>query len=244
MKSILTLITILFFSASVSAQEGAKKPGGLFEKASSLLNKNSSSSDLSSNEIVAGLKEALVLGAEKSGQKLSSPNGFFKDAAVKILMPKEVQAIEKKMRLIGMGKMVDNAVESMNRAAEDASKEAAPIFIAAIKKMTVKDAVQILKGTDTAATGYLRTSTSPELTSAFMPIVEEALKKVDATKYWKDVFSAYNRFSSEPVNTDINSYVTQKALDGIFYYVAQEEINIRKNPADRVTDVLKNVFGK
>ena len=243
MKLFLSLITLLFFSIAVSAQNPLKKPGGLLNKASSILN-NNASSDLTSNEIVAGLKEALVIGAEKSGQKLSSPNGFFKDAAVKILMPKEVQAIEKKMRLIGMGKLVDNAVESMNRAAEDASKEAAPIFIAAIKKMTVKDALQILKGKDTAATGYLRTSTSPELTSAFMPIVEEALKKVDATKHWKDVFSAYNRFSSAPVETDINSYVTQKALDGIFYYVAQEEINIRKNPAGRVTDVLKSVFGK
>ena len=243
MKSFLALITILFITSSLSAQDSVKKQGGLFEKASSLFNKNTSS-NLSSNEIVAGLKEALVLGAEKSGQKLSSPNGFFKDAAVKILMPKEVQTIEKKMRLIGMGKLVDNAVESMNRAAEDASKEAAPIFIAAIKKMTVKDAIQILKGTDTAATGFLRVSTFSELTNAFMPIVEEALKKVDATKHWKDVFTSYNRFSSVPVDTDINSYVTQKALDGIFYYVAQEEINIRKNPAGRVTDVLKSVFGK
>lgn len=243
MKIILTLFTFLFLSFSISAQDPVKKPGGLWNKASALLNKNSSS-DLSSNDIVAGLKEALVIGAEKSGQKLSSPNGFFKDAAVKILMPKEVQAIEKKMRLIGMGKLVDNAVESMNRAAEDASKEAAPIFVAAIKKMTVKDAVQILRGTDTAATGYLRTSTSPELTSAFMPIIEEALKKVDATKHWEAVFNTYNRFSSQPVDTDINSYVTQKALDGIFHYVAEEEINIRKNPAGRVTDVLKSVFGK
>ena len=243
MKTLLTLLTFLLFSFSVSAQSPVGKSGSLLNKANSLLNKNTAS-DLSSNDIVAGLKEALVIGAEKSGQKLSSPDGFFKDAAVKILMPKEVQAIEKKLRLIGMGKLVDNAVESMNRAAEDASKEAAPIFVAAIKKMTVKDAVTILKGADTAATGYLRTSTSPELISAFMPVIEEALKKVDATKHWEAVFKTYNRFSSEPVNTDINIYVTEKALDGIFHYVALEEINIRKNPAGRVTDVLKSVFGK
>lgn len=243
MKTVLTLLSFLFFSVSVSAQNPLKRSGGILDKAGSLLNKNESS-DLSGNEIVAGLKEALVIGAEKSGQKLSSPDGFYKDAAVKILMPKEVQAIEKKMRLIGMGKLVDNAVESMNRAAEDASKEAAPIFVSAIKKMTVKDALQILRGADTAATGYLRTSTSPELTAAFMPVIEEALKKVDATKHWEAVFNTYNRFSSQPVDTDINRYVTQKALDGIFHYVAQEEINIRKNPAGRVTDVLKNVFGK
>lgn len=110
--------------------------------------------------------------------------------------------------------------------------------------MTVTDALHILRGTDTAATVYLRKTTSPELTNAFKPIIEESLKKTDATKYWKDVFTAYNRFSSTPVDTDINSYVTQKSLDGIFYYVAKEEINIRENPAGRVTDILKKVFAR
>lgn len=245
MKILLTIFTFICLSFSLQAQTNPlKKPGGILNKASDLFSKNASGSGLSSGEIVAGLKEALALGAEKSGQKLSSPDGFFKDAAVKILMPKEVQEIEKKMRLLGMGKLVDNAVLSMNRAAEDASTAAAPIFLSAIKKMTVTDALTILKGTDTAATGYLRKSTSPELISAFMPVIEESLKKVDATKHWKDVFNVYNRFSSKPVETDINVYVTQRALDGIFHYVAEEEINIRKNPAGRVTDVLKNVFGK
>ena len=143
-----------------------------------------------------------------------------------------------------MGKLVDNAELSMNRAAEDASKSAAPIFLSAIKQMTVPDALNILRGTDTAATSYLRKTTTPQLTTAFMPIIQESLKKTEAAKYWNDVFTAYNRFSSKPVDTDINSYVTAKALDGIFYYVAQEEVNIRKNPAGRVTDVLKKVFGK
>ena len=109
--------------------------------------------------------------------------------------------------------------------------------------MTVTDALNILRGTDTAATGYLRKTTSPDLTTAFHPVIETSLKKTDANKYWKDVFSAYNKVSSKPVDTDINSYVTGKALDGIFYYVAQEEVNIRKNPAAQVTDILKKVFG-
>lgn len=200
--------------------------------------------NLSSDEIVSGLKEALSLGAQKSTDKLSASNGFFKDAAVKILLPKQIQDIEKKMRMLGFGKMVDNAELSMNRAAEEASKSAAPIFLSAIKQMTVTDALNILRGTDTAATAYLRQTTTPQLTTAFKPIIEESLKKVDATKYWNDVFTAYNRFSSTPVDTDINSYVTQKALDGIFHYVASEEINIRQNPADRVTDILKQVFAK
>ncbi len=245
MKKIFAFSALVFFSFSLYAQkDSSNKLNGLFKKASSVLSKNStSSSGLSTDEIVSGLKQALELGAEKSAGQLSKPDGFFKDAAVKILLPKQVQDIESKMRMLGMGKLVDNAVLSMNRAAEDASKAAAPIFLSAIKKMTVTDALQILRGTDTAATGYLRKSTTPELTAAFMPVIEESLKKVDATKYWTDIFTAYNRFSSNPVDTDINSYVTTKALNGLFHYVAQEEVNIRKNPADRVTDILKNVFG-
>ena len=244
MKKIITISLLLSISFSLFAQvDNSNKLGGLFKKASSVLSKSSSSgTGLSSDEIVSGLKEALSLGAEKSGDKLSKPDGFFKDAAVKILLPKQLQDVESKMRMLGMGKLVDNAELSMNRAAEDASKAAAPIFLSAIKKMTVTDALNILRGTDTAATGYLRKATTPELVAAFMPVIEESLKKVDANKYWKDVFATYNRFSSKPVDTDINSYVTTKALDGLFYYVAQEEVIIRKNPADRVTDVLKKVF--
>ena len=237
---------IIFFSFSVSAQnDSSNKLGGLFNKATSILSKTSgSSSNLSSDEIITGLKEALSLGAEKSTAKLSAPDGFFKDAAVKILLPQQVQDIEKKMRMFGLGKLVDNAELSMNRAAEDASKSAAPIFLSAIKQMSVTDALSILRGTDTAATAYLRQTTTLKLTNAFMPIVTESLKKTDAAKYWKDVFAAYNRFSSKPVDTDINSYVTSKALDGIFYYVGKEEINIRQNPAGRVTDILKKVFAE
>jgi hypothetical protein len=159
------------------------------------------------------------------------------------LLPQQVRDVENKMRMIGLGKLVDNAELSMNRAAEDASKAAAPIFLDAIKKMTVTDALNILRGSDTAATGYLRKTTTPELTASFRPVIVESLKKTDAAKYWKDVFNAYNRFSSKPVDDDINSYVTGKALDGLFYYVAQEEVNIRKDPAARVTDILKSVFG-
>ena len=248
MKKILTSVLFLFASVILFAQKDSSSSiNGMFKKASSLFGKKSSSgkssSGLSSSEIVSGLKEALSLGAQKSGDKLSVTDGFFKDAAVKILLPQQIRDVESKMRMLGFGKLVDNAELSMNRAAEDASKAAAPIFLDAIKKMTVTDALNILRGSDTAATGYLRKTTSPELTTAFRPVIETSLKKTDANKYWKDVFSTYNKFTSKPVDTDINSYVTGKALDGLFYYVAQEEIGIRKNPAERVTDVLKNVFG-
>lgn len=245
MKQLILFIAIAFLSFSVRAQnDSSKRPLNIFKKASSLVLKNNSSSQLSTEEIVSGLKEALSLGAEKSTSRLSAADGFFKDAAVKILLPPEVQDVEKKMRMFGMGKLVDNAILSLNRAAEDASKSAAPIFLSAIKKMTVSDAVNILRGSDTAATAYLRRNTLASLTDAFKPVIEQSLKEVDATKHWKDVFSTYNRFSSKPVDTDINSYVTTKALNGIFYYVAQEEMNIRKNPAGRVTDVLKKVFAQ
>jgi Protein of unknown function (DUF4197) len=245
-----TITSFLFVCASVSLfaqKDSSSNLNGMFKKASSLFGKKSSSgsssSNLSSSDIVSGLKEALSLGAQKSGDKLSATDGFFKDAAVKILLPEQIRAVENKMRTLGFGKLVDNAELSMNRAAEDASKAAAPIFLDAIKKMTVTDALNILKGSDTAATGYLRKTTTPELTTAFRPVIETSLEKTDANKYWKDVFSTYNKFTSKPVDTDINSYVTGKALDGLFYYVAQEEVNIRKNPAARVTDILKSVFG-
>jgi hypothetical protein len=247
MKKIIIFSLFLFAAALVSAQNDTNQSlNGMFKKAGSIFGKKSSgtsASNLSTSDIVDGLKQALSLGAQKSGDKLSAKDGFFKDAAVKILLPQQVRDVENKMRMIGLGKLVDNAELSMNRAAEDASKAAAPIFLDAIKKMTVTDALNILRGSDTAATGYLRKTTSPELTASFRPVIVESLKKTDAEKYWKDVFNAYNKFSSKPVDTDINSYVTGKALDGLFYYVAQEEVSIRKDPAARVTDILKSVFG-
>jgi hypothetical protein len=244
MKKISTLSVFILISFSLFAQkDSSHKAGGLFKKATSIFSKNTSeSTGLSKTEIVSGLKEALSRGAQKSSAKLSMTDGFFKDAAVKILLPKEVQNAENKMRALGMGKLIDNAVLSMNRAAEDASRQAAPIFLAAIQKMTIEDALNILKGSDTAATSYLRGATTPRLIAAFRPIVEESLQKVKATKYWNDVFKTYNRFTDKPVDTDINSYVTTQALNGLFYYVAQEEENIRKNPAARVNDILKKVF--
>lgn len=242
-KTLIIIFLICGFSFSMFAQnEKIDKLGGLFKKTTTIIKNEGSGSNISSDEIVSGLKEALTLGAEKSTDKLSLTDGFFKNTAVKILLPQELQSIEKKMRFLGMGKLFDNAVLSLNRAAEDASKQAGSIFISAIKSMTVIDALQILKGSDTAATSYLRKTTQVELTNTFRPIIEQSLTKIDATKYWNDVFTAYNQFSSKKMDTDINSYVTTKALDGIFYYVAQEEMSIRKNPDDRVSDILKKVF--
>lgn len=194
-------------------------------------------------EIVAGLKQALSIGAANSSNKLSSVDGFFENAAVKILMPEEAKKVESTLRNIGLGNLVDKAILSMNRAAEEASKSAKPIFTDAIKNMTISDAVGILRGSEHAATEYFRQKTTEPLTAAFQPVIENALKKTNATRYWEDVFSAYNKFSTKPVNTNLAAYVTEKSLSGIFYEVAQEEEKIRKDPAARITDLLKKVFG-
>jgi len=248
MKKIFFIASLLLLQGIIFAQTDSTKSGGLnglLKKAGEIVgNTSGNGSSLSGDEIVAGLKEALSVGAENSSLKLSSVDGFLKDAAVKILMPEEVRKMEGRIRALGMGKVVDQAVTSMNRAAEDASKKASPIFISAIKKMTIQDALGILRGTDTAATAYLKQKTSNELTNAFRPVIENALKKVDATRYWSNVFNVYNRFAFTPVTADINEYVTERALRGIFFYVGEEEKKIRTNPAARVNDILKKVFGK
>ncbi len=238
MKRLVTVI-FLFAGIAVMAQSSSvlnsieKKIGG------------GSSSSLSSDDIVAGLKQALSLGAQKSADQLSAVNGFLNDKAVKILLPDQAQKAEKTLRGLGMGKLVDDAITSMNHAAEEASKSAAPIFLTAIKNMNVTDGVNILKGSDTAATAYLRKSATPGLTKAYTPVIDSALEKTGATKYWKDVFETYNKLPTtfSKVNPNLSAYVTQKAINGIFYYVAQEEIKIRKDPAAQVTDLLKQVFG-
>jgi hypothetical protein len=201
------------------------------------------SGGLTNDEVVSGLKEALQVGTNNGTQKLSAIDGYFKDAAIKILMPAEAQKVEKTLRNLGMGKQVDNAILSMNRAAEDAAKSAAPIFINAIKQMSIQDAFGILKGGDFAATNYLKDKTTNQLTEAFRPVIESSLKKVDATKYWNTVFTTYNKFSADKINPDLAAYVTEKALAGIFYQVGQEEQKIRKDPVARTTDILRKVFG-
>jgi len=161
-------------------------------------------------------------------------------------LPPEAQKIEKTLRSVGMGKLVDDAIVSMNRAAEDATKSAAPIFLNAIKQMTIQDAWGILRGGDTSATHYLKTKTTSPLTAAFKPVIEQSLSKVNATKYWGDMVNAYNKvniFGGEKLNPDLSAYVTDKAMFGIFHEVGEQEKQIRKDPVARTTDLLKKVFG-
>ena len=198
-----------------------------------------------SNDIAGGLKEALNKGIETGTTKLSATDGFFKDAAVKILLPPEAQKIEKALRSAGLGSEVDQAILTMNRAAEDAAKSAAPIFSDAVKKMTITDAVSILRGNDSAATTYLKANTTSALTTAFRPVVDSSLAKVDATKYWKTLTTTYNQMPFvKKVETDLTTYVTGKALQGLFHEIAVQEKDIRKNPVARTTDLLKKVFAR
>lgn len=213
------------------------------ETAQQVLNgMNTQSGALSTTEIAAGLKEALSIGTQNSSSKLSAADGFFANAAIKILMPQEAQKVESTLRSFGLGGLVDKAILSMNRAAEEASKSATPIFVNAVKEMTITDALGILKGGDYAATDYFKSKTTAPLTNTFRPVIEKALAKTEATKYWNDVFSAYNKFAATPINTDLAGYVTERSLAGLFLEIGQEEQKIRKDPAARVTSLLKKVF--
>lgn len=225
----LLLIPCTFFSGCDTAQQ--------------ILNSVETAGGLTNTDIVSGLREALTIGTSNSANKLSSVDGFFKNAAIKILIPEDAKKVESTLRSVGMGSVVDKAILSMNRAAEDASKGAGSIFINAVKQMTIQDAVGILKGGDFAATNYFKSKTTAALTETFRPVIETSLKNVNATKYWSDVTKVYNQFSSTKVNTDLAGYVTERAMEGIFYQVGLEEQKIRKDPVARTTDILKKVFG-
>ncbi len=244
MKNLILPLILLISITSCAQQSSSSGNGGFLKKAGSILNKGGGGG-LSNDDIVQGLKEALSVGARNSADQLSATDGFFKNAAIKVLMPEEAKKVESTLRNLGMGSMVDNAILSMNRAAEEASKSAAPIFVDAIKTMSIQDAVGILRGKDTAATSYLKGKTTPQLTTTFKPVIDKALATTNATKYWKDLFETYNKLPTtfKKIDTDLSSYVTTKALTGLFLQVAIEEQKIRKDPAARVNDILKKVFG-
>lgn len=199
----------------------------------------------STEEVASGLKEALTKGTAKGTDEVSKTDGYFKNPEIKIPFPPEVQQVETTLRKMGMNKQVDEFVLSLNRAAEDAAKEAKPIFVDAIKKMTIQDAWSILKGEDDAATKYLDKTTSPQLKEKFKPIIKASLDKVNATKYYKDLITAYNKVPLvKKVNPELDVYATDKATDGLFVMIAKEEKNIRQNPGARTTDLLKKVFSQ
>lgn len=209
-------------------------------KVKSALNGNS---QLSSEEVGAGLKEALTVGVSKGSDMVSQLDGFYKNPAIRIPFPPEARKVEDRLRQLGMGGEVDKFVLALNRAAEDAAQEAKPVFISAIKQMTIQDAFSILQGKDDAATQYLSRTTSAQLNEKFKPIVQNSLNKVEATQLYANLINTYNKIPLvQKMNPNLDEYATQKAIDGLFVVVAQEEKNIRQNPGARTSDLLQKVF--
>lgn len=192
-----------------------------------------------------GIKEALSQGLVGAVLKLNREDGFFKDAFYKILVPDDAKKVENTLRDIGLGSMVDKAILQINRGAEDAAGYAKPIFVNAIKSMSIQDAIGLVRNGDTSATHFFREKTTAQLVAAFTPIIKSSLDKVNATRYYSDMVNKYNSIPLvKKINPDLTGYVTMKATNALFDLVAQEEKNIRNNFAARTTDLLKKVFGQ
>jgi hypothetical protein len=207
--------------------------------------KSATGSGLTQDEAGQGIKEALSQGVAKAILNLNKTDGFFGNAIYKVLLPPDAKKIESTLRNMGMGAQVDKAILAINRGAEDAVGTASPIFVNAIKQMTLTDALNILKGPNNAATEYFKEKTKQQLIAAFMPSIKSSLDKTDATKYYGDIVNTYNKLPTtfKKANPDLPGYVTGRAVDALFDQVSKEEANIRSNPAARATDLLKKVFG-
>jgi hypothetical protein len=199
---------------------------------------------LSNEEVIKGLREALSVGTNNSSASASKVDGYLKNPRLFIPWPEEAKDMREKLIKLGLQKKVEEFETSLNRAAEEAAKKAGNVFLDAITKMSVSDGFAILKGADTAATNFLRKTSYSPLYDQFMPIVKEAIAKVKVTSYWNPLVTKYNKLPGvKKQNPDLNDYVTKKAANGLFVLIADEEAKIRKDPAARVTDLLKKVFG-
>jgi Protein of unknown function (DUF4197) len=210
-----------------------------------ILTGKKSATGITENEAGLGIKEALSQGVTNAVLNLNKTDGFFGSQFYKMLLPPDAKKVENTLRSIGMGAQVDKAILSINRGAEDAVAFAKPIFVDAIKQMTLTDALNILKGPKDAATNYFKEKTKEKLITAFAPSVKSSLDKVDATKYYSDIITSYNKLPTtfKKISPDLTSFVVGKAVEALFDQVAKEEANIRANPLARGTDILKKVFG-
>jgi hypothetical protein len=243
---IFILLPALFISLHSMAQIDKlnKQLGNAGNAINQVTGNQGSGASLSNDEVVKGLKEALDVGTKKAVEKVSAVNGFYKNPEIKIPFPPKAKKMETTLRQMGMGSQVDKFTETLNRAAEDAAKSVTPVFVAAITGMSITDGMSILKGSDNAATEYLRNKTTAELSAKIKPIVAASLQKVQITKYWNPLAKKYNSLPTvQKVNPDLEQYVTERALEGLFRMLAKEELSIRKDPLARVTDLLKKVFG-
>ena len=195
-------------------------------------------------EAVDGIKEALIKGTDEGVAIVSKLNGYFSNPEIKIPFPENARTIESKLRSIGLGNQVDDVILAINRGAEDAAASAQPIFVSAITDMNISDALQIVSGSDYAATKYLAKTTTPELKAKFSPVIKASLDKVDATRLWSELITVYNQIPFvTKQNPDLTGYVTDKTISGLFKMIGKEELKIRQNPVDRTTELLKKVFG-
>ncbi len=237
-KPVVILLVTLLTVSKISAQINL---GKITEKITSTVGTTA----VSESEIAKGLKEALTIGAQNASSQLNKEDGFLKNLKVRIPFPEDVQRVATKLRSMGMGSKIDQFELTLNRAAEGAAKEAAPIFVNAITSMSITDAKNILTGSNNAATTYLQGKTSTQLATAFSPHIKKALDATTATRLWTEITTTYNKLPLvKKVNTNLTQYTTDKALKGLFTVVADEELKIRQDPAARVTDLLKKVFAK
>lgn len=190
-----------------------------------------------------GMRDALNQCLKNGAGIVSLKDGFFRNLAIKILFPQEARQVEAALRNLGLGSICDQAILKFNRAAEDASKKATPIFTDALKKITITDVVNILLGPNNAATNYFKNNTQTQLVSSFSPVVNTSLSSVGATQAWSIVTTKYNKLPLvKPVNTNLGQYVTGKAIDGLFYVIAQEEVKVRQNISNRTTPIMRDIF--
>ena len=236
------LLSSVLFGASVSShaqfnKNDLKKLGGISKVV-----------ELSQDDIIAGLKDALDKGINNATSLATKQNGFWNNPLIKVPFPEDAIFMKQKLSNVGFSSQIQEFEEHLNKAAEVASKKALPIFKKAITSMNIKDGLKILDGSNSAATTYLKNKTTGDLTAAFTPVTKEAIDKVQLTRYWKPLTSKYNRVTrfigGKEVNTDLEKYVTQKTIEGLFKLLAEEEAKIRKDPAARTTDILKKVFKK
>lgn len=233
-KVILLIIAICFVSTFQSCAQFLKNLQNVVEQAA----------PYTEQDAAGAIREALVKGTNKGVDIVSVVDGYLGNPQIKIPFPPEAAQIESTLRSAGFGNMVDQAVTSINRAAELAATEAKPIFVSAITGMTITDAINIVKGPENAATEYLKRTTTVSLTDAFQPVISEALDKVNATRYWDDLINTYNKIPFvKKMDPDLSRYVTTKAIDGLFVMIAREELEIRRDPVARTTELLRKVFG-
>jgi hypothetical protein len=234
------VLLALFLSVNCAAQTTL---GDILNKANQTLSQGNAAG-LSNSKIVSGLKEALQVSTSKAVASTGRPDGFLKNAAIKILIPEKLRTVASGMRMFGMGAQVDQLEVGMNRAAEQATPKAKVIFLDALKRMTFDDARQILTNGGTSATDYFKRESSADLTDAFTPIVHQAMENVGVIQQYNKVMRSAPGGTALAGNFDLDKYVVSKTLDGLFYELGQEEKNIRQNPAARTSAILREVFGK